>query len=181
MAILTALILAYLGYLILDRVARGDSYANLRKVMRASLILHLACAPLQILVIDHFYNGVADWLPLRQPGSLAVYNLRAGDFTTSGTGIGKIIGDGATSIFGGVIMTVVGPNKLAAFFVASFLSFVGSVFLYLAFKVTFPEANRGRYALARRSCSPPCSSGLRTSARKPACSLASGWRPTAWR
>ncbi len=146
-AILTALILAYLGYLILDRVAQGDSYANLRKVMRASLILHLVCAPLQILVTDRFYHGVADWVRYVNQGAALSYNLRAGDFTTSGTGIGKIIGDGATSIFGGVIMTVVGPNKLAAFFVASFLSFVGSVFLYLAFKVTFPEANRGRYAL----------------------------------
>ena len=167
-AIVTAVILAYLGYLILERVAQGDSYLNLRKVMRYSLFLHLACAPLQILVVDHFYNGVADYVRYVNQGALLSYNLRAGDFTTMGTGIGGIIGNGATSIFGGVIMTIVGPNKLAAFFVASFLAFVGSVFFYLAFKMTFPEANRGRYALLV-FLFPPCSSGRLTSAKRPAC------------
>jgi hypothetical protein len=145
-AILTLLVVGYLGYLIVNRVARGDSYVTLRKVLLASLILHLACAPLQILVVNHFYNGVADWLRYTHQGALLADNWRNFQFTTEGTGIGGIVGNGATSIYGGVIMTVVGPNLLASFFVAAFTAFVGSAIFYLAFRTTFPEANCKRYA-----------------------------------
>jgi hypothetical protein len=145
-AILTLVVVGYFGYLVVNRVARNDPYDKLRKVLRASLILHLACAPLQILVVDHFYHGVADWLRYTHQGALLADNWRNFQFTTNGTGIGKIIGNGATSIYGGVIMTVVGPNLLASFFVASFTAFVGTVIFYLAFRVTFPEADCRRYA-----------------------------------
>lgn len=146
-AILTALVLGYLGYLVARRVSRGDSYPNLGKVIRASVILHLLSAPLQIFVVDHFYNGLSDWLRYVHQGSLLSDNWRNFQFTTSGVGLPRIIGDGSVSIYGGIIMTVVGPNRLAAFFAASFIAFLGTVFFYLAFRVTFPEGNHGRYAL----------------------------------
>ena len=146
-AILTAVVLGYLGYLIVNRVAQGDSYVKLRRVLLASLILHLVCAPLQILVVNHFYNGIADWLRYTHQGALLSDNWRNFQFTAHGTGIGRIVGNGAVSVYGAITMTVVGPNLLASFFVASFVAFVGCVFFYLAFKVTFPEADRGRYAV----------------------------------
>ncbi len=145
-AILTVVVLAYFGYLIVNRIARGDSYDKLRKVLLASLILHLLSAPLQIFVVKHFYGGVADWLRYTHQGALLADNWRNFQFTTQGTGIGPIVGNGATSIYGGVIMTVVGPNLLASFLVAAFTAFVGSVIFYLAFRITFPEANCKRYA-----------------------------------
>ncbi len=145
-ALLTAVVLGYLGYLIVERVARGDSYVKLRKVLLASLIMHLVSAPLQILVVKHFYGGVADWLRYTHQGALLADNVRNFEFTTQGTGIGGIVGNGATSIYGGVIMTLVGPNLLAAFLVAAFTAFVGTVIFYLAFRTTFPEANCKRYA-----------------------------------
>ena len=140
-------LLLWAGYGIARRLAVGDSYPKLQKVIRASVILHLLCAPLQILVVEHVYKGVADWTRYTHQGALLSDNLRAGQFTLVGTGINHIVGDGGASIYGGIIMTIVGPNKLAAFLVAAFLSFVGSVLFYLAFKAVFPEANRGRYAL----------------------------------
>jgi len=146
-ALFTLVVLAYLGYLIINRVVQGDSYVKLRKVLVASLILHLLCAPLQILVVDHFYHGVADWLRYTHQGALLSDNWRNLQFTAQGTGIGRIVGDGAVSVYGAITMTVVGPNLLASFFVSSFVAFVGCVFFYLAFKVTFPDADRGRYAV----------------------------------
>jgi hypothetical protein len=143
----TALLLLWAGYGIARRLAADDSYPKLQTVIRASVILHLMCAPLQILVVQHVYKGVADWTRYTHQGALLSDNLRAGQFTLVGTGISAILGNGGASIYGGIIMTIVGPNKLAAFFVAAFLSFVGSVLFYLAFKAVFPEANRGRYAL----------------------------------
>jgi hypothetical protein len=146
-ALFTALLMGYFGYLIINRVAGSDPYVKLRNVMLASLILHLLCAPLQILVVDHFYGGIADWLRYSHQGALLSDNWRAGQFTTEGTGIGRIVTDGAISIYAGIIMTVVGPNLLASFFVASFCAFAGTVFFYMAFRLTFPEARGGRYAV----------------------------------
>ena len=96
--------------------------------------------------MNHFYHGVSDWLRYTHQGALLADNWRNFHFTTQGAGIGGIVGNGATSIFGGVIMTLVGPNLLAAFFVAAFTSFVGTAIFYLAFRITFPEANCKRYA-----------------------------------
>ena len=42
-------------------------------------------------------------------------------------------------------MALVGPNQLAAFFVAAWISFVGTVFFYKAFAVTFPGVDRRFY------------------------------------
>ncbi len=72
---------------------------------------------------------------------------RNGHFSLAGSGITGILGTGSTSIASGVVMTIVGPDQLAAFFVGSWLAFVGCVFFYLAFRVTFPRADRRRYAL----------------------------------
>jgi hypothetical protein len=146
-AIVVGLVLFGLGVLIARRVARGDLFAGLAGVMIASVALHLVCAPAQIYVVDHFYGGVADWLRYDHQGSLLADNVRNGHLTFAGTGIHRLLGDGAVSIAGAVIMTVVGPDQLAAFFVSAWLAFVGTVFFYKAFAITFPNSNRRRYAL----------------------------------
>jgi hypothetical protein len=102
---------------------------------------------LQIFVVDHYYGGISDWLRYTHQGALLSDNWRNFAFTVQGVGLPRIVGDGAVSLYGGIIMTVVGPNRLAAFFAATFISFLGTMFFYLAFRTTFPEANRGRYAL----------------------------------
>ena len=43
-------------------------------------------------------------------------------------------------------MAVTGPNQLAAFLVSAWLAFVGTVFFYKAFTVTFPGVDRRFYA-----------------------------------
>jgi hypothetical protein len=146
-AFVVAVLLAWLGVLIAKRVARSDSYGALGKVMTASVFLHLICAPLQIFVVDHFYNGVADWLRYDHQGSVLADMWRNGHFSLAGSGIKGILGSGSTSISSGVVMTIIGPNQLATFFVCAWLAYVGCVFFYLAFRVTFPRADRRRYAL----------------------------------
>jgi hypothetical protein len=140
-------ILVWLGVLITRYVVRRDSYRSLATIMVVSLILHILCAPAQIFVVHHFYGGVADWTRYTHQGALLASNWRGGHFMLAGTGIRGLLGDGAVSIAGGIIMTVLGPNQLAAFVVAAWLAFVGSVFFYRAFAATFPEADRRRYAV----------------------------------
>jgi hypothetical protein len=140
-------VMLWLGMRIARSVSERDSYAALRNIMIASVVLHLLCAPLQIFVVHHFYAGVADFNKYDKVGSIFADNVRGGHFTFAGTGITKpFINDGSVSLYGGIIMTLVGPNQLGAFFVAAWVSFVGTVFFYKAFSVTFPRVDRRFYA-----------------------------------
>ncbi len=140
-------LLLWLGMSIARSVSANDAYPKLRTIMVASVIFHLACAPAQIWVVDHLYAGVADWLRYDHQGALFADSLRHGHFTFKGTDIGQhFINDGSISFVGGLVMTVTGPNQLAAFLVESWLAFVGTVFFYKAFRVTFPGVDRRFYA-----------------------------------
>jgi hypothetical protein len=146
-AILVALVLFWLGRAIAISVSERDPFPALRRVMIASVVLHLVCGSLQIFVVDHFYNHVADWLRYDNQGRQMADNLRHGHFTLQGTGITqRFINDGSVSFFGGIIMTVIGPNQLGAFFVSAWVAYVGTVFFYKAFTVTFPGVDRRFYA-----------------------------------
>jgi hypothetical protein len=140
-------VLAWLGVRIVRRATRSEVYPLIARVMIASVILHLVCAPLQIFVVDHFYGGVADWLRYQHQGALLADMWRNGHFQLAGSGVNGIVGNGSVSIAGGVVMTLVGPDQLAAFFLCSWLAFVGCLFFYLAFRVTFPRADRRWYAV----------------------------------
>ena len=108
--------------------------------------MHLLCAPAEIFVVDHIYHGVADYNRYVFQGTNLANNIRAGHFTFAGTGITKILDDGLVSIYSSVVLTVVGPNKLAEFLIFAFFSFIGDICFYRAFSITFPGANKRRYA-----------------------------------
>jgi hypothetical protein len=146
-ALFVAVLLALATIPIARRLQLNDSYRMLARVVIASAILHLVFAPVEIYVVDHFYKGVADWIGYDRQGALLASNWRGGHFMLAGSGVTGIIGNGSVSIANGIVMTIVGPDQLAAFFVFAWLAFVGTVFFYKAFAVTFPEANRRRYAL----------------------------------
>lgn len=145
-ALVVALVLAAASVAVARRVATGDRYHALFRVMVLSAILHMACAPLQIFVVDHFYQGIADWLRYDQHGALLAANWRNGSFTTAGAGLTTIVGDGSVSIATGAVMTVVGINQLATFIVFAWFGFIGTTFFYRAMATTFPEADLRRYA-----------------------------------
>jgi hypothetical protein len=146
-ALIVFAVLLWLGVAIAGRVSSRDSYRGLRNIIIVSIVLHLLCAPLQIWVVDHVYGGVADWLRYDHQGSVFADNVRNGHITFAGSGIGKVfINNGSVSLYGGLIMALVGPNQLAAFFVSAWLAFVGTVFFYKAFSVTFPGVDRRFYA-----------------------------------
>jgi hypothetical protein len=138
----------FAGRRIANHVARVERDPKLANLITLSLVLHLLCAPAEIYIVDHVYHGVADFTRYLFDGARLADNIRAGHFSLAGTSISShgLVGDGFTSIISGTVQTVVGPNKLAAFIVFAFFSFVGDVFFYRAFSVTFPDANRRRYA-----------------------------------
>ncbi len=142
-----AVILFGLGRLIIRRVAYAEANPWLIGVLTISLILHLLSAPGQIFVVDHFYHGVADWNRYVRQGASLSANFRRFDFTTAGTDVRQLVNDGSVSIAAGIVMAVVGVNQLATFLVMSWLSFIGAIFFYRAFTLTFPGADHRRYAL----------------------------------
>jgi hypothetical protein len=146
-AALVAVILFMLGRLIIKRVAYAEANPWLVRILTFSLVLHLLAAPAQIFVVQHFYHGIADWNRYVHQGALLAPNFRRFDFTTQGADVRQIVNDGSVSIAAGLAMAIVGINELATFLVFSFLSFVGSIFFFRAFSLTFPGANHRRYAL----------------------------------
>ena len=146
-AILVAGVLAAVSVPIIRRVARTEGDSRLVPLLTWCLVLHFLSAPTQIFVVDHVYHGVSDFTRYVQQGSRLAPNFRAGQFTLAGSGIKTILGDGSVSIAAGVVFTIVGVNELAGFLVFAWLSFIATIFFYRAFSITFPGADKRRYAL----------------------------------
>jgi hypothetical protein len=142
-----AVILYGVGRMIILRVAVAEGNPWLVRIMTIGLVLHLVAAPTQIFVVDHVYHGVADWTRYTHQGSILGGNFRHFNFTTAGANVRQIINDGSVSIATGIVMALVGTNLMATFVVFSWLSFVGAIFFYRAFSLTFRGANDHRYAL----------------------------------
>lgn len=141
------IILLLISLPIIHRLARSEQNPGLSRILIWALIVHFLAAPLQIYVVDHVYHGVSDFTRYVHQGSLLAPNFRAGHFTLAGSGIHTVLGDGSVSIAAGVVFTLVGVNELAGFLLFAWLSFVGTIFFYRAFALTFPEADRRRYTL----------------------------------
>jgi len=146
-ALLVAGILFGLGRMVIRRVAYAEANEWLIRILTISLVLHLLAAPGQIFVVDHFYHGIADWNRYVRQGSALSGHFRHFNFTTAGTDVRQLVNDGSVSIAAGIVMTLVGVNQLATFLVMSWLSFIGAIFFFRAFTLTFPGADHRRYAL----------------------------------
>jgi hypothetical protein len=119
----------------------------LTRPLTICLLLHLASAPLQIWVIDHLYAGVADYNRYDGQGAALANGFRHLDFSLAPGHLGGIVSDGSVSIVAAVVFAIIGVNQLGAFVVFSWLSFIGIVYFYRAYTLTFGGAGRRRYAL----------------------------------
>jgi hypothetical protein len=120
-----------------------DDDPTISRIVLISGTLKLAAAPLWIYVIDHFYGGIADAWTYNRLGMQVAAQIRHGDFSFQ---VGKLIGDGATSIITGLVFAVIGPDTLGGFFVFAFLAFVSMVLFYRAFRTALPDGDYRRYA-----------------------------------
>src|SRR5215831_3574156 len=145
-ALLVAGILLGLGLVIVRRVSEaegGDPW--LRRALTVCLILHLVAAPLQIWMVNHLYGGIADYNRYDSQGATLAMGFRHFDFSIPPGVVGGIVSNGAVSIVAGVVFAIVGTSQASAFLVMSFLSFIGIVFFYRAFLVTFSGKGHRRY------------------------------------
>lgn len=145
-AVIVAAVVLLVGSRVAKHVAKVERDPKYVKILMWSLVLHLLCAPAQIWVVDHFYNGIADYTGYVDRGASLAQNLRAGHFTFAGTRINGYTEDNVVYIASGVVQTIIGVNKLALFLFFTGVSFFGDVAFFRAFCVTFPEASHRRYA-----------------------------------
>jgi hypothetical protein len=146
LALLIAVALFAIGRVIIRRATKaegGDPW--LAKALTVCLILHLIAAPSQIWVVDHLYGGIADYTRYDSQGAVLASGFRHFDFSLAPAQLRGIVGDGAVSIVAGVVFTLIGSNQAGAFLVFSFLSFIGVVYFYRAFTLTFSGAGNRRY------------------------------------
>ncbi len=146
-ALLVAIVVLIVGLRVARHVARVEGDSRLVKLLMFSLVIHVLCAPAQILVVDHIYNGVADYNAYVDRGAFLAQNLRSGMFTFANTRIVGFTGDNMVYIASGIVQTVLGINKLAEFVFFSGVAFLGEVCFLRAFSTSFPEVNPRRYAI----------------------------------
>jgi hypothetical protein len=142
-----AVLLAFLTVPIARRVARTERDPRLYGVLMAAVIAHLLFSSVQIWVVNHIYHGVTDYTRYINQGAILARRFDRFDFSTAGIHpTVQVLGQGSVSIAAGVIMAIVGVNKLALFFAFSWLAFLATLGFYKAFSVTFPEGDHKRYA-----------------------------------
>jgi hypothetical protein len=137
-------ILFAIGRPIILRVSHAENNPWLVRILTASLLLHLFAAPLQIWVVDHFYNGIADWLRYDSQGSFLASSYRHFDFSVPGK---RLVGDGMVSAIAASVFAIIGVNQVGAFLIFSFWAWLGLLFFYRAFSLTFAGASHRRYAI----------------------------------
>jgi hypothetical protein len=145
--VIVLLILVAVSYPIAVRQARIERDPRLVSLLMIALLLHFVGSAATIFVDNHVYHGIADFTQYVNQGAIVSHNIRSLHFTTHGAGIRSVVGDGSVSIAAGVVFSLVGVNELAAFFVFGWLSWLGAIFFYRAFCITFPEGGHRRYAL----------------------------------
>ncbi|MGA2522427.1 MAG: hypothetical protein ABSG81_16595 [Acidimicrobiales bacterium] len=142
-----AVFLALVSVPIARRVAATEHDPGLYRVLMAAVITHLLFSSIQIWVVDHIYHGVTDYTRYINQGAILARRFDTFNFSTAGINPPvQILGQGSVSIAAGVVMAIVGVNKLALFFVFSWFAFLATLGFYKAFTVTFPEGDRKRYA-----------------------------------
>jgi hypothetical protein len=145
-AFFIAAVLFTVGRVIIRRVAEAEGDPWIAKALTICLLFHLISAPLQIWVVDHLYGGIADYNRYDSQGVALANGFRHFDFSLAPGNLHGIVSDGSVSIVAGAVFAIVGINQAGAFLVFSWLAFIGIVFFYRAFTLTFSGAGSHRYA-----------------------------------
>jgi len=143
---LVAIVLIVITIPIARKVSETERDEKLYGLLMAAMVTHILFTIASLYVVNHVYHGITDYTRYVSQGAQLGKHFDRFDFTLPYSVGHKILGDGSVSIAAGVVFAIVGANKIAGFFVFSWLCFLATVCFYRAFSVTFPEANRRRYA-----------------------------------
>ncbi|MDP8961630.1 MAG: hypothetical protein M3N32_08455 [Actinomycetota bacterium] len=127
---------------LLLHLTRTEPDRKLRAIVGGGLLLKLFGTLARYFVAFGVYGGGDAFVYDRIGGELAA-SFRQGDFAL---GSDQIIGTRFIEIVTGVFYTITGPTRLGGFLFYSWLGFWGLYLFYRAFRISFPEGHRRRYA-----------------------------------
>ena len=143
-----AVILALVSVPIARRIALKERDPRLYRLLVLAAITHLVFSGVQLYVVNHVYHGVTDYNRYINQGAILARRFDTFNFSTANVHPAvNILGEGSVSVAAGVVMAIVGVNKLALLFVFSWFAFLATIGFFKAFSVTFPEGNHYRYAI----------------------------------
>jgi hypothetical protein len=132
-----------LAVFLIPHLARHRDSLISAKILTAGLVLKLGFAMLRNWTSFVLYGGAADALSYHDQGTLISQNIWRFEF-------GEVFshfqwGTSFIEFVTGVIYSVTGPSIYAGYLVYAFLAFLGSYYFYRAFRIAFPEGNKGLY------------------------------------
>jgi hypothetical protein len=138
-ALLVAALLILVSIPICRNIAARERDPRLYRLLIAAVVTHLVFSSIQLWVVDHIYHGVTDYTRYINQGAILAKRYRTFNFSNAGLNPPvNVLGQGSVSIAAGVVMAIVGVNKLALFYVFSWFAFLATLGFYRAFCVTFP-------------------------------------------
>jgi hypothetical protein len=143
-AAMVAAVLVALTVPIALRLARREGQPWLVPLILGSLFLHFAGAVLQIIVVRIAYDNVADFHLYDGQGAALAEAWRQGVFSLDHL---QLPGTDGVVIATGLVYSVFGVDQLGGFFVFSWLSLIGLIAFYRAFRIALPSGQHGRYAV----------------------------------
>ena len=121
------------------RAGRLDRSPRTTTLVRRGLVLKLLAAPLYLWVIGTVYKS-GDYAIYHQAGVQVAHAFRSGNFT-----VHVDPSAGRVGIFTGWVYTLTGVTELGAFFIFSWIAFLGQYLFYRAFRIALPDGDRVRY------------------------------------
>ncbi|MGH9056517.1 MAG: glycosyltransferase family 39 protein [Acidimicrobiales bacterium] len=142
-ALLIAAVLVALTVPIARHAARIEHWPAMVWIVMAAMVLRLGGAIVRYAVAYGAYSGVADASTYTTVAQTHYHAFRSFHFFAPTTGVFK----GLVPWIDTLIYAIAGPTEVGAFFVFSWISFVGAYLFYRAFRIAFPEGDRRRYGL----------------------------------
>ncbi len=136
-------ILAYVAYRIAQRFAQRDDDPEVGQIVYAAFWAKMIGALVRAAVVAWQYKGVSDGTEYHQFGKVFAPMFRSFDFSQAGPWSGTDF----MKNFTGVVYSFTGASQVSGAVVMSFLSFLGAVLFWRAFKIAVPTGAVRRYAL----------------------------------
>lgn len=123
--------------------AKVDESPGLSRWVMAAMLLRLAGSVARYIVAYGAYGGVADASTYTQVANTHFEAFRHFHLFSPTTGVFS----GFVPWLDTVIYAMFGPTELGAFFIFSWLNFIGCYLFYRAFRIGYPDGDARRYAV----------------------------------
>ncbi len=136
-------ILAYLTYRMGHRLAEKDGDPSVARLVLAAFAAKLLGTLIRAAVVAWVYGNRSDALDYHRYGQALAPEFRAFNFSAAHSWTGT----GFMRSFTGIIYAFTGASKVSGAIVMAYLSFLGGILLWRAFRRTVPDGLTYRYGL----------------------------------